>query len=123
MAKILDRLNAQTWNLTWNVPYSGFIGGVIGATYAHFAAIPLEKTAKAYAVWFAVQAAFKCLARVITDEPKKIAMLDVGVGLTLEVAAIQKLRAMGLMGQRMTIAIIFINVIWASDTLQKHGLV
>ncbi len=123
MTTIGERIVTQAWDLTWKAPYAGLNFGILGATYAHFAVVPLELAAKAYAVWGVTGAIFKCLASIVTHDSKKVAMLEVG-GLTIiNIIGIQKLREMGLMGNLLTVAVIIYQFLDAANILKKNGLI
>lgn len=123
MTTIGQRLTSEAWNFTWRVPYCGLATGVAGIFYASYVKLPVEKVAKAYAIAGAAAAVFECLINIVTDDPKKNAMLEVGVFSIVTTASIQKLRKMNLMGDILALSLITTYVVASYSILKEKKII
>lgn len=123
MTTLTERFGTEAWNSIWRIPFCGLAGGMAGIFYASYSKLPIEEAAKAYAITGAVMAIFKCLINITTDDPKKNAMLEVGVFSVVTTVAVENLRRMNLLGDRLAIAIMTIYALATYSVLQQHKLI
>lgn len=110
MVSFGQRLENEFYSSAWAIPCNALFHGLGGAVYATCVNLPLEKAAKAYAIWGAVEEVFHHLAMLATDDPKKRAMLKVCVFSISNILGITKLREMGLMGDKFAICVAILQL-------------
>ena len=123
MVGLVQRLENQLYTASWQIPTYGLLGGVMGALYAQYAKLPLEKAVIAYAIWGVAEVVFRNLAMLWTDDSKKRAMLDCGAHCMICIAGIVKLTQMKLMGHKIAMTFAILNAIGARLTLKEHGII
>lgn len=123
MATIGQRLEEGVWNLSFQVPLTGLIKGTIGALYAKFADLPIEKAFKAYAIWGVARSIFEILPAIVTDDQIKGVKLQVGFNAITAAFAIQQLKQMGLMGDKMMCFALAAEVCYNVHVLKKSNII
>jgi hypothetical protein len=121
MAGLVQRLQNQFPIACYEAPLNGLGRGIVGAIYAYYTKMSLEKVATAYVVWGVAESIFSNLAAVLTEDKQKQTMLKSGVNMISCMVGIAKLTQMKLMGHVCAIAVAIAYFTWETGILKQIG--